>query len=1037
MNNRQDFHTKPDWENISVTSINRIAAHTKWNPFDSAENAKNFENAASPYVSCLNGKYEFKLYGSPDEAKTEEFFLPGFEGFEKKINVPGNWEIQGFGEPIYTNVHMPWNPKLDEACNIYPEKGKHSAPNPPFAPSANPTGCYRHYFDVPENFSGRQIYIRFDGVEAAFYLWVNGKPVGYSEDSKLPCEFDITEFVSEGKNLLALQVIRFPDSIYLEDQDYWYLSGIYRSVWLVAKPKLCIEDYFVKAIPDLLFEGGKFSADVKLSRVDGFADCTVEAYIFDENGDEIGKGENKPMREAQYRTDFAPTANTARIQIEFAKIKLWSPEFPSLYKAVFVLVAPDGKILDVESCEFGFKSIEIKNGVALLNGKRLVIRGVNRHEHCYKTGRTVSVEHMAEEIRQMKRMNINSVRTCHYPDMPEWYELCDKYGILVICECDIETHAVAGMLTHNPEYAPNFVERAVRMVQNHKNHACIYSWSLGNESGTGANHAAMYGYIKEFDSTRLCQYEAGNPGKNISDIRGSMYAQIEQIMHMLTDTSDERPIILVEFLYQICNSGGGMDKFLMLTETYERFQGGYIWDWQDKALEAKDADGNPYFGYGGDFGESMTEYQNPLFMTNNGIAMPDFTWKPVAHEVKQIYAPVYFAKSWRENHYTLKNKFMEKDLSGFKCAAILREDGAVVASGEFVLNALPMSQKEMEISLPHECKKNSEYHLDLDIYDESGNEVSSRQFLLKSKTPFAIGHAAGKTNFTPISLKEDGELYIIAGNDFEYIFSQKTGNISRMAKNGKNYMIDCGDFCFDRPRSGLDAGPNWGFYNEFELTQRENLEKQNYANSFISSDFRVAIVDVCRSFTVKTGETIPCGAQYRIDSDGAVYVSFYVNSTMYAKHLQRAGMEFVLPTGYDKIKYFARGEIENYCDRKFGAKLGVYETDVDGLHFAFSPPSENGGREEARWLVLSNGAGNSVKIEGVRPFHFDARHYTVASCKNAKHDHEIEKRKETILHIDAAHGPIGGNMAWSTVMPHDLALKGGYYAFDFKMTFEK
>ena len=1032
MNKRQDFHTKPDWQNISVTSINRSAAHVKWNPHDSIKSAKN--GGLSSYICSLNGTYDFKLYNNPDE--TEDFFLPEFNSFSfnDKINVPGNWELQGYAEPVYTNVPMPWKPDIDEPCVIYPEKDKQSAPNPPFVPEENPTGCYRYYFDVPENFKERETYIRFDGVENAFYLWINGKPVGYSEDSKLPCEFNITEFLTEGKNLLAVQVMRFSNSIYLEDQDYWHISGIYRSVWLVSKPKMCIKDYFIKAIPNLPFENGKFFADITISRENGFADCKLEAYIFDENGAELAKGEDKPMREAYYRTDFRPTANTARIMLDVPKINLWSPESPVLYKAVFVLKSPDGEILDVETCNFGFKLIEVKNGIVMLNGKRLVVCGVNRHEHYYKTGRTVSVEHMTEEIRQMKLMNINSVRTCHYPDMPEWYELCDKYGILVICECNLETHATAGMLTHNHEYAPNYVERAVRMVQNYKNHACIYSWSLGNESGTGANHAAMYGYVKEFDSTRLCQYEAGEPGKNISDIRGNMYAHIDSIIKMLANPYDDRPVILVEYLYQICNSGGGMDKFLELTETYERFQGGYIWDWQDKALEAKDAYGNSYFGYGGDFGESMREYQAPWFMTNNGIVMPDLTWKPVAYEVRQIYAPVYSEKSWKENTYIIKNKFMYKDLSGFKYKANLRENGVIIASSESILeNITPASQKEINISFDYKYAKEKEYHTDLTIYDNCGNEVSSNQFLLKSGYCFEIDYFNNSEN-SEIFVEQNNENIIIKGENFEYIFSNKTGNIIKMTKNHKNYLINCGDLCFDRPRSGLDAGPGWGLYDEFEFIQREKLTKETFVSVLKSA----AIINIKNNFLIKSKkseEKISCGIEYRIDSDGVVYVSYHVNATACEKHLQRAGIELIMPKGYDNLKYFARGETENYCDRKACAKLGVYESTVDKQHFAFSPPSESGGHEDARWVVLKNNAGDSIKIEGIKPFHFDAHNYDVKECRIAKHDHEIIKRAETILHIDAAHSPIGGEMAWSTVMPKELALKNGYYTLDFKMTF--
>ena len=1027
MNKRQDFHTKPDWDNISVTSVNRSAAHVKWNPFDSLKSAD--PDSVSPYISCLNGSYEFKLFNNPDE--TDDFFLPGYKGFADKIKVPGNWELQGFGEPIYTNVPMPWKPDLDEPCNIFPEKGKTSKPNPPFIPSANPTGCYRHYFDVPANFKGREIFLRFDGVECAFYLWINGKPVGYSQDSKLPCEFNVTEFLTEGKNLLALQVMRFAESTYLEDQDYWYLSGIYRSVWLVAKPKLRISDYFIKALPNLPIElgGGKFSADVSVSRVNGFADCSVEAYIFDVNGAEIAKGNAKPMPSAQYRMDAVPTSNTARININLPKIDLWSPESPVLYKAVFALISPDGEVLDVETCNFGFKSVEVKNGIVYLNGRRLVICGVNRHEHYYKTGRTLSVERMTEEIKQMKLMNINSVRTCHYPDMPEWYDLCDKHGILVICECNIETHALAGALSHNPEWATNFLERAVRMVQNYKNHACIYSWSLGNESGTGANHAAMYGYIKEFDSTRLCQYEAGEPGKNISDIRGNMYAPIDKIIKMLTDPDDTRPIILVEFLYQICNSGGGMEHFVMLTETYERFQGGYIWDWQDKALEAKDANGNAYFGYGGDFGEDMTEFECPLFMTNNGIIMPDLTWKPVAYDVRQAYAPAYFTKGqWtKENQYILKNKYLTKDLSGYKCVANLRENGVVVATKDVALETVaPMSEKWFDIVVPYEFKGGEEYHLDLTIFDDCENQISSNQFLLKAATPFVIDYVGFISR-----LDLNDENFIVTGEtgkNFEYIFSRKTGNIISMKKNGVDYIINSGELCLDRPKSGLDPFDGWGdIYKEFELIQRENTGKQTLANA-------LGTIYFIQSFKTKTGDIIPAGVRYGVNINGDIYVSFYINATAYSKNIQRAGLELILPEGFNNLEYFGCGETENYCDRKFSAKLGFYKSTVEKQHFAFAPPSENGGHEDVRWVILKNNAGNSVKIEGAKPFHFDAHNYKVADCRNAAHDHEIKKLKETVLHIDAAHAPIGGNMAWSTTMPENLALKGGYYTLDFKMT---
>ena len=517
-----------------------------------------------------------------------------------------------------------------------------------------------------------------------------------------------------------------------------------------------------------------------------------------------------------------------------------------------------------------------------------------------------------------------------------------------------------------------------------------------------------------------------------------MYAQIDQILKMLADPNDGRPVILVEFLYQICNSGGGMAEFTELTETYERFQGGYIWDWQDKSLEAKDENGSSFFAYGGDFGEAMTEYECPLFMTNNGIVMPDLTWKPVAYEVRQAYAPVYFVKGpWTgKNQYILKNKYMTKDLSGFKFIADLRENGVITASVESPLeNITPQSENRIDVAFPEELFANGkEYHIDLTVYDGAGIQISSNQFLLQPGAPSVTDYNCEAK--TPLSLKETGGEYIVAGENFEYIFSKNTGTIVKMTKNGEDYLTGGGEVCLDRPRSGLDPTPVWGgVHDEFEFIQRENIKKEVCASALISAGNSAVIIDIVNKFMIQSGDTIPCGAQYRVAADGTVYVSFYVNATMYPKHLQRAGIEFVLPEGFTELEYHGRGEIENYPDRKSCAKLGVYRSTVADRHFPFNPPSENGGHEDTRRVTLINGGGAALIIQSDRPFHFDAHDYTVAACRHAKHDHEIIRCKETILHIDAAHGPIGGDMAWSTTMPKAFSLKGGYYALNFKMSF--
>lgn len=362
-NERMAFHFLPDWENPEVLSINREPAHSRWGAYDTSQRALECEYGSSPFVKSLNGTYGFRLYPSPEAV--DDFYRPDYDdSLFSSIPVPSNWEVEGFGEPIYTNIVYPW-PKNEKGCLLSARAGESPVPNPPYIPEANPTGCYRKEFDLPEHFAGREVYLRFEGVETAFYLWVNGEPVGYSQDSKLAAEFCVTRYLKPGKNLMALQVMRFADSSYLEDQDYWYLSGIYRSVWMIAKRPQHIEDVHWKAVPDLHRGSGVFEADVRVSRVEGFGDCRVEVSLYDEKKRLLGRQEGQVQIEAEYRTDKRPTANTARVRLRLEQVELWSPERPVLYTAVFQLMGPDGSVLDIESSRFGFKLLEIRSGVGL------------------------------------------------------------------------------------------------------------------------------------------------------------------------------------------------------------------------------------------------------------------------------------------------------------------------------------------------------------------------------------------------------------------------------------------------------------------------------------------------------------------------------------------------------------------------------------------------------------------------------------------------------------------------------------------------
>ena len=1038
MNNRKDFHRMPDWQNPDVLSVNRHAAHSPWRAYASETEAAGHPQD-SPYRVSLNGTYAFRLLDTP--AAADDFYRPGYDasGFGV-ITVPGCWENQGYGEPIYTNHVYPWAYGQSDGCVIQPGVGQDPQPNPPYVPEANPTGCYRRTFDVPAAFDGRDTFLCFEGVETAFYLWVNGHPVGYSQDSKLPCTFKITDFVKPGENLLALQVMRFADTIYMEDQDYWHISGIHRDVWLVSKPVMRIEDYKITAMPDLHTGQGTVTADISVARVPMFADCTVRIAVYD-GAEKLASADGSIRPAADYRTDAVPTANTGRVSVCLPKVGLWSPETPRLYTAVVTLVSSDGAVLDTEACRIGFKKIEQIQGVIHLNGKRLLIRGTNRHEHSWEGGRTVSVVRMKEEIKQMKRMNINSVRTCHYPDSPVWYDLCDELGLLLVCECDVETHGVMGALSHNPAYAMAFVERAMRMVVTHKNHPSIYSWSLGNESGCGPNHAAMYGYVKEYDNTRLCQYEAGHPGANMTDVRGNMYETEPVLLQMLSDPTDRRPIILVEYLYQIRNSGGGMEKFLNLMESHPLFQGGYTWDWQDKALVGKTADGTPYFAHGGDFNESVVDWVCPPFMTNNGLVLADLTWKPVAHEVKQAYAPVWIDENASYNHpdavqYTLKNRSLTESTNAFCCVAVLREDGLVVKELEITLpNLAPMTEQALDINIPHEKKPGAAYHVTFSIrrktatwYSAANEEIGFRQYALASGAP-VYGFTAAEGG---VAVTEDAARFTVQSGEMCVAFDKATGTIGCLTQNGVDYITG-GTPCFERPYSGLDAWADWGWRNCFDQTA--GLSADIGAAVCLQSESEVRIAFPYQMRGGKLAHTLEGQIAYTV-RNGCVQVAFEANADEAFAALARAGLEFVVPAGFEALTYYGYGGVESYKDRLFAAEIGVHESTVTAQHFPFAPPSECGGHEAARWVTLKNAEGRVLRIESKQSFHFDARHSTIADYKAAMHDHEVTRREETILHIDAAHAAIGSAMAWSSVMPKEDRIPGGRYTVTFEITAE-
>jgi len=952
--------------------------------------------------------------------------------------------VQGFGKPIYTNVLYPFARDKDEPYLQKPTLSGAKAcdrllMNPPHVPRTNPTGCYLRTFEIPAAWAGKSVFINFNGVESAFYLWVNGRAIGYSQDSKLPAEFDLTSVVQAGTNTIALQVMRWSDGTWLEDQDYWHISGIFRPVRLIAKPRLHIRDWFIRATPNDGKAGAVLRAEVRLKELEGYADYTVRLELLDAAGASVARAEQKQMLNP---AGYAREESGIHFRLDIPSVKNWTPETPCLYTTVLTLIAPDGREIDFESSRTGFRRIEIKQGVILLNGVRMIFRGVNRHEHALATGRYVPREHMIREIIAMKRLNFNGVRTCHYPDDPAWYDLCDEYGICLICEADLETHGVGGRLANDPAWAQAYLERAIRMVMVHKNHPAIFSWSMGNESGKGPNHAAMANWIRYYDGSRLVQYESAHPEAIISDLRGDMYAQPDSIINMLADAMDLRPVVLVEYLYQIRNAGGGMYWFSELIERFARFQGGFVWDWQDKCLVAKDASGREFCGYGGDFNDDLVEWVSPTHMTCNGVVLPDLTPKPVAGEIKNFQSPIQLAMlDGASGKFRLRNRHQAVDTTGYVLAYKVLENGLGIREGKLPTPpAGPMADADFELDLKALLpakKAGGEYHINFRVtlaqaapWAPAGHEVYHTQFSLAGGEAITVQEPSR----VAAGLSASDTEYRITGNDFLVAFSRRTGLITLCRKDGTDYIAGGATENVCRPQTGMDTNPHWGFYDLWlPLTPGKLSRQPGRIAAYALPDGRIHVEVASTLVSSASAYVIRNETGYTIAGNGEIGIDAQVDIARNFQHVPRVGIGLILPAGFETLEWYGRGPGENYADRKGHTLMGAYKSSVTDQHFAFIPPAECGGHEDVRWVKLSNPQGRALLVESPAPFHFDARHASIADYGNAAHDHELPRRAETFLNLDCRQAGIGGNLGWSTALDEQHRVPAGCYRFRFDL----
>lgn len=1033
-----------DWENQYITQKNRYPMHTPYGAYESVEQALSCDRNASAFVMSLDGMWKFHMYQSPEEA--ENFRAEDFDSSSwQQMPVPGNWEYHGFNKPVYTNIQYPFKRgEENQAFEMEATRGNYDL-SAPFVPKENLTGCYLRKFSIPEIYDGKQILIDFGGVESCFYLWINGREAGYSQDSKLNAEFDITDYVHVGENTIAVAVIRFCDGSYLEDQDYWHLYGIFRSVRIIAKNKYHITDYKVET----LFQNGDFSKSELAVTIwpnmtnPLFGELSVKLSLYDPEKKKVTEFCSKNFSE--YNAYLRPKY-VATISAVIDNPRLWTAETPDLYTLVLELVNNEGTTLDTESCRVGFRQLEINSrGVLTLNGKRLIFRGVDRHEFNPDTGRAVTVEQMKEDIFCMKRLNFNAVRTCHYPNSADWYDLCDKYGIYLIDEANVETHGYGGGLSCDPSWMTAYMERASRMVLRDKNHPSVVIWSLGNESGVGANHAAMYGWIKEYDKTRLVQYESGYPKANITDILCPMYPDMEWLRGVMSDETDLRPMILCEYAYAKSNSTGNFKEFWDAVHKYPRFQGGFLWDFADKAIAVKiSPDGKKKYCYGGAFHEDVVDGTPDMCL--NGIVFANLQYKPGAYEVRNVQSPVIIeaATDWTGRRFLkVNNHYHVLDLSHLVFDYEIIENGSVVCSGLFDTLHTPAGSFEA-LDYPDMPKKFSgEAYLNIYVKLSSDTDYApAGTQLYRFQT--ALNHAV----FTPevskgpsleLSYEETENRITVTGNNIHIVFDRKTGLFSEYRIGEINYLSGGLD-TFTRAATGIDEGchDDNTYYHDWISSGVDNLLKTLDKVS-VSKTGHEVIIQTEASFVPKD---VSCGTNPLIFTEtsycisaGSMTISNQVFNCCDIDTLGRVGLSFRLDSKFSELTWYGKGPWETYSDRKTAAFTGLYHSTVQQQHVPFVKPCECGGHEDTRYALLSDGT-HYVMITGKQDFHFSALPYSLDEYQAADYEDELPNASTgTWLIADFVHAGLGGDTGWFKNIHPEYRIPSGRYAYEFTFIF--
>ncbi|MDV2875173.1 beta-galactosidase [Phytobacter diazotrophicus] len=997
-----DVLAREDWQNQTITHLNRLAAHPTFASWRDVHAAK--ENQPSTHRRLLDGQWQFALAHSPFEVDASwlESDLPG----SRSTPVPSNWQMEGYDIPIYSNVRYP------------------IATTPPRVPEENPTGCYSLLFNVDAHWLDEgQTQVIFDGVNSAFHLWCNGEWVGYSQDSRLPAAFDLSPYLHTGENRLCVMVMRWSAGTWLEDQDMWRMSGIFRSVWLLHKPALHLSDVQLTPQLDALYRDAELVVNVTVAAPTQMLEhLTVNVELWNDTQRIVNHQQPPGSPVIDERGNYGERA-VMRLPVE--RPALWSAETPNCYRAVVSLWRGD-ELIEAEAWDIGFRKVEIDNGLLKLNGKPLLIRGVNRHEHHHQRGQVVSEEDMVQDIRLMKQNNFNAVRCSHYPNAPRWYELCNRYGLYVVDEANIETHGLVPMsrLSDDPSWLPAYSARVTRMVQNNRNHPSIIIWSLGNESGGGGNHEAMYHWLKRNDPSRPVQYEGGGANSTTTDILCPMYARVESdllipavpkwgIKKWISLPGEQRPLILCEYAHAMGNSLGNFADYWRAFRDYPRLQGGFIWDWADQAITKTFDDGSVGWAYGGDFGDKPNDRQFCM----NGLVFPDRRPHPSLSEAKhaqQFFQFTLLAQNPLRISITSEYLFRATDNETLHWQ--VQAAGETIAHGSVALDISPEGHNALTLAetltLPTGAE---EVWLTLEViqpqataWSEAGHRVAWQQFALAAplvlRTPVRPANAP--------ELEGSDSAWTIRCGSQQWIIDRQSGLLTHWQVDGVEQLLtplrdqfvrapldnDIGVSEVERidPNAWVERWKSAGLYN---LAARcVQCEAQRLAHEVV----------IDSRWHYQSGDDVVIVSHWRMtfDAEGKLHLAVDGERAGTLPPLPRVGLNFQVPDQYQPVSWLGFGPHENYPDRRTSACFSRWALPLDEMTTPYIFPGENG-------LRCDNKALDWGHWHVAGDFHFSVQPYSTAQLMETDHWHRMQPENGVWITLDGQHMGIGGDDSWT------------------------